>query len=115
MGCEYSNEATDGLDAPQMRPVTKRSGSVIFTLKKIPVWGEPATTNGFEWPTVSELYEMPEQNFRLKSIHIKSVNDGLNVGICSVRCELSNGVSSGELCVAGARSSTSGVMNMPSD
>ena len=43
------------------------------------------------------------------------MNDGLNVGICSVRCELSNGVSSGELSVAGVRTSTSGVIHMPAD
>ena len=60
MGCEYSNEATDGLDNPTLRSTAKRSGSVIYTLKKLPVWGEPATKDGFEWPTVSELYEMPE-------------------------------------------------------
>ena len=115
MGCEYSSSQTDGLDNPTIRSSQKRAGSVIFTLKKMPVWGEPATTDGFEWPTLSELYEMPVQKFHLKSIHFKSVNDGLNVGICSVRCELSNGVSSGELSVDGVRTSTSGVIHVPAD
>ena len=56
---------------------------------------------------------MPDTKFYLKSIHFKSASDSLNTGICSVRCELSNGESSGELSVGGARAATSGVMNMP--
>ena len=43
-----------------MKVSKKRTESTIYTLKKVPVWGSPATSDGFEWPTVSELYEMPE-------------------------------------------------------
>ena len=56
---------------------------------------------------------MPQQNLRLKAIHFKSVCDGLNTGICSVRCDLANGESSGEMSVPGMRSSTLGVLNIP--
>ena len=61
------------------------------------------------------MYEITEENFRLKSISFKSVNDGLTTGICSVRCELDNGVSSGELSVEGAKGQTSGKIDFPSD
>ena len=81
----------------------------------MPVWGQPATTDGFQWPTLNDLYEMDQTDFHLKSIHFKSRSDGLNIGICSVRCELSNGESSGELKVDGVKPSTTGVINLPAD
>ena len=50
---------------------------------------------------MKDLNEMPDEDFHIKAIHFKSVSDGMNVGICSVRVELTNGYTSGDLKVDG--------------
>ena len=67
------------------------------------------------WPTMKDLNEMSDEEFHIKAIHFKSTSDGLNVGICSVRVELTNGSTSGDLKVDGSTGQTSGTMFMPKD
>ena len=58
---------------------------------------------------------MDGADFHLKAIHFKSSSDALNIGICSVRVELSNGESSGELKVDGVKPSTTGSLRFNAD
>ena len=64
---------------------------------------------------MKDLNEMPDEDFHIKAIHFKSVSDGMNVGICSVKVELTNGYTSGDLKVDGVTGQTSGTMLMPRD
>ena len=114
MGCEYTQE-TDGLDAPQTRARKNTESSGAFEIKKLPAWGQPAKTDGFQWPTMTDLEEMDDTDFHLKAIHFKSISDGLNLGICQVHIELSNGETFGEFKVDGVKPSSEGALKLPAD
>ena len=112
MGCEYSESETDGMDMPQKRP---KQSSTAFSLAKLPAWGEPASSDSFQWPTKEDIDAMSDKDFILKSITFRSCNDGPNLGICSVQVHLSNEESSPEFKVAGIRGITVGKITMPGD
>ena len=68
--------------------------SLLFNLKKLKLWGEEVTQDkiNFEWPTEKMLKGLPK-NAYLSSIEFKT-NDANSSAISSVRCILSNGLSS---------------------
>ena len=63
-----------------------------ITLRKLPLWGKHVSENevNFQWPSI-ELLKQMDRAVHLKSIKFKCYTNGL---ITSVRCHLSNSVSS---------------------
>ena len=56
--CSSCNEL-DGLDTPSSRkPKANKSVSPDYCLKKLPIWGLPASKKSFEWPNATDLHEM---------------------------------------------------------
>ena len=92
MGCGYSNEEMADIDNPMSRKPEHRArkAQVIYSLRKLPVWGLPGSTDRFEWPTEQDLYDMPDDTFHLKSITLKSFSNGMDVGICSIQCDMND-------------------------
>ena len=62
-----------------------------------------------------ELEQIKDKEFCLETIAFKSIKEGDNFGICSVRCDLSNDSTSGDYKVDGASGQTSGALKLPSD
>ena len=94
--------------------------SVTYQVKKLPVWGEPSSSESFMWPTLRDIAEFPNAErttglFNLKEITFKSNNDGLTEGICSAKVDLTNGESSGEIAVPGRQAVSMRTIQFPQD
>ena len=72
--------------------MVKKENNQDFILKKLPMWGWKASGDNinFEWPEKSLLDQMSSAVY-LKSLDLKAQSNGVLV---SIRCNLSNGVSS---------------------
>ena len=64
---------------------------------------------------MKELEQITDKEFCLETITFKSVKEGDDFGICSVRCDLSNDSTSGDYKVDGVTGQTSGALKLPPD